>query len=73
MLGHGKFIETLKTKADLYTNVQVNIITEEYTSQTCIKCKKRTKTTSELFKCNYCNYKLDRDLIGSTNILLKNW
>jgi putative transposase len=73
VLGHGKFIETLKTKADLYTNVQVNIITEEYTSQTCIKCKKRTKTTSELFKCNYCNYKLDRDLIGSTNILLKNW
>lgn len=73
VLGHSKFIETLKTKADLYTNVQVHIITEEYTSQTCLKCQKRTKSTSEIFNCIYCDYKLDRDLVGSTNILLKNW
>jgi transposase len=44
-------IEKLKTKANLYTNVKVHVITEEYTSQKCLNCKKLTKTKDELFKC----------------------
>lgn len=73
VLGHCKFVELLKTKAEEYTNVHVNIITEEYTSQTCLRCKNRTKTTSEIYKCKTCNYTVDRDLLGSCNILLKQW
>jgi transposase len=49
------------------------VITEEYTSQKCLNCKKLTKTKDELFKCKSCNFTIDRDVLGSTNILLKNW
>ena len=73
VLGHCKFVDTLKAKANLYTNVQVHVITEEYTSQVCLNCKKRTKTSNENWICNSCNFTIDRDALGSTNILLKNW
>ena len=73
VLGHSKFIERLKTKALEFKNVNVKIITEEYTSQTCLSCRNLTKTSNEMFKCNHCGYILDRDMLGSTNILLKNW
>jgi putative transposase len=73
ILAHCKFVEKLKTKALEYTNVKVHVVTEEYTSQTCLKCKNKTKTTNELFKCKICNFKMDRDILGSRNILLKSW
>ena len=73
VLGHCKFIEKLKTKAEEFTNVQVHIISEEYTSQKCLRCSGLTKTTKEIFNCDFCNFKVDRDILGSTNILLKNW
>ena len=73
VLGHCKFIEKLKTKADLYTNVKIHIITEEYTSQRCLNCKNLTKTNEEIYVCKSCNFRIDRDVLGSTNILLKNW
>jgi len=71
ILGHAMFIKKLKAKAELYTNVKVNIVTEEYTSQRCFRCDKLTKTTNEIYKCSSCGYKVDRDVLGSTNILLK--
>lgn len=73
VLGHCKFVERLKTKAEEYKKVRINVITEEYTSQICLRCKTLTKTNKELFKCNKCSYEIDRDILGSTNILLKNW
>jgi transposase len=54
-------------------NVNIHIITEEYTSQTCLNCKNLTKTNNEIFICKCCNFTIDRDILGSTNILLKNW
>ena len=73
VLGHCKFIERLKTKAEEFTNVKIHIITEEYTSQRCLACNTFTKTNSEMFICKDCNFTIDRDILGSTNILLKNW
>ena len=73
LLAHCAFVEKLKTKALEYTNVKVQIVTEEYTSQTCLKCHTRTKTSNEIFKCNNCSFKIDRDILGSRNILLKTW
>ena len=73
VLGHCKFIERLKTKAEEYKNTKVNVITEEYTSQECLRCRMRTKTKKEIYKCKHCGYELDRDLLGSVNILLKHW
>jgi transposase len=72
-LGHCKFIEKLKTKAQLFTNVHVRVITEEYSSQKCLGCKLLTKTSNELYQCKHCKYTIDRDILGSTNILLMNW
>lgn len=73
ILAHCKFVEKLKTKALEYTNVKVHVVTEEYTSQTCLKCHQKTKTTQEIFKCKSCGFKIDRDVLGSRNILLKAW
>jgi len=73
VLGHCKFVEKLKTKAETFTNVKVNIITEEYTSQICLNCKKLTKTSNEIYKCKHCDFTRDRDMVGDVNILLKNW
>jgi transposase len=73
VLGHCKFVERLKTKALEYEDVNVNVIGEEYTSQTCLNCNNLTKTKKEIFKCKHCKLKMDRDLLGSTNILLFNW
>lgn len=71
VLGHCKFIERLKTKAEEFTKTKINIIEEHYTSQECLQCRKRTKTKQEIYKCSYCHYKIDRDILGSVNILLK--
>lgn len=74
VLGHSTFIEKLKTKADLYRNVWINQITEEYTSQQCLKCRNKTKVSGETYKCKDlgCGYIIDRDILGSTNIWIKN-
>lgn len=73
VLGHCKFVEKLKTKAKDYNNIKIHEITEEYTSQTCLKCHNRTKTQKEIYKCRACGFKIDRDVLGSRNILLKSW
>jgi putative transposase len=73
VLAHCKFIERLKTKAEEFTNVTVKVITEEFTSQKCLNCRENTKTSSEVYVCNNCNFTIDRDILGSSNILVKNW
>lgn len=75
VLGHCKFVERLKIKAETFNNVKIHVISEEYTSQTCLCCKKLTKTSNETYICSnvQCNFTIDRDILGSTNILLKNW
>ena len=75
VLGHCKFVERLKTKAEEFTNVQIHVISEEFTSQRCLECRKLTKMKKgeEIHKCNFCKIEIDRDVLGSTNILLKNW
>lgn len=75
VLGHCKFVERLKTKAEEFTNVKVHVISEEFTSQRCLNCRELTKMKKgeEIHKCNFCKMEIDRDVLGSTNILLKNW
>ena len=75
VLGHCKFVERLKTKAEEFTNVQIHVISEEFTSQQCLECRKLTKMKKgeEIHKCEFCKMEIDRDVLGSTNILLKNW
>jgi transposase len=42
-------------------------------SQQCLNCRHLTKTSNEIYVCKYCHEKIDRDVLGSVNILLKNW
>lgn len=71
-LSHYKFKQTLKHQAAKYGCVVVDVA-EEYTSKTCSKCGHiHTKLGgNKCFTCPSCGHKLDRDLNGAFNILLK--
>lgn len=72
MLGHGKFLERLKNKAEEWeTNVMD--VDERNTSKTCSACGhvKTKRFTSKLFTCEGCLLAIDRDKNGAINILKK--
>jgi len=71
-LSHYKFRQHLCDKAMEY-GCEIKVVTEEYTSKTCTYCghisdkyKYREK------ECDNCKNKIDRDLNGARNILIKN-
>jgi transposase len=72
LLKHGKFLERLKTYSEKLDN-QLIITSEDYTSKTCGRCGNIDKKlgSKEIYTCEKCNYKEDRDLNGARNILLK--
>ncbi len=71
-LSHYKFKQTLKHQAAKHGCIVVNV-TEEWTSKTCSKCGHihRKLGGNKCFTCPDCGHKLDRDLNGAFNILLK--
>lgn len=72
-LSHYTFRQHLLNKSLDY-GCKVKVITEEYTSQCCGKCMKLSKSYNLREKnCIHCNYKIDRDVNGSRNILIKNY
>ena len=50
--------------------IQTELITEEYTSQTCLSCGKKNKPRNRNYQCS-CGFKFHRDGIGSNNIRAK--
>jgi len=72
-LSHSKFIERLKTKIEVYKGRKLYIVSEEYTSKTCGKCGiiNRELGSNRTFNCKECDYKSDRDINASRNILIK--
>ena len=71
-LSHYKFREHLLNKSQEY-GCAVKIVGEEYTSMTCTNCGFKSKSYNNRIKsCSDCKYKLDRDIGGSRNILIKN-
>lgn len=67
-LSHYKFKEKLKQKAEEYGSKVIDV-SEAYTSKTCSTCGKLKKIGGkEMFKC--C-YKMDRDINGARNILIR--
>ena len=48
--------------------ISLEVIGEEYTSQTCPVCGQRHKTSTRNYKCK-CGYKAHRDVHGAHNIL----
>jgi putative transposase len=72
MLSHYRFRKHLINKGNEY-GCKIEVVTEEYTSKACTCCgdlgddyEGRIKT------CIRCDYRIDRDINGSRNILIKN-
>ena len=70
-LSHFKFRQYLTHKCVEY-DCQLLEVTEEYTSKCCSRCGFLSDTYVKREKiCPYCNLKINRDINGSRNILLK--
>lgn len=49
------------------------IVSESFTSKTCGNCGEINEVGSkETYKCQYCNFEMDRDIMASRNIYIKN-
>lgn len=71
MLSHYKFREHLLNKSQEYGS-EVIIMTEEYTSQTCTFCGRISNNYKNREKeCEKCGKKINRDINGARNILIK--
>ena len=46
------------------------LITEEYTSQECLSCRKRNKPKKRNYRCS-CGFRFHRDGVGANNIRAK--
>jgi putative transposase len=73
ILSHCKFVDRLIMKSKMYSNCNVKVITEEYTSKTCSCCGfiKNDLGPKKIFKCDKCHKELCRDTNGAFNIYKK--
>jgi len=71
-LSHYKFKLYLKAKAEEYKTIVYDVI-ESHTSQACTICGELSKTydKNRIKICDNCNSRIDRDVNGSRNILIK--
>jgi len=65
----GKFRQMITYKAERL-GMQVTLMDEAYTSQTCPACTNRKKSSGRLYTCK-CGFVCDRDAVGSMNIRAK--
>jgi putative transposase len=71
-LSHYKFKQHILNKGKEY-GCDIIIVGEEYTSQACGKCGQLSKTyINRIKECESCHHKIDRDINGARNILIKN-
>lgn len=66
---YGQIKDYIKYKAK-EQGIEVNLVKENYTSQTCPKCSKKHKPQGRTYNCT-CGYKTHRDIVGAWNILNK--
>ena len=57
----------------LWDGIPVTYINPQYTSQVCPKCLSTNKRIKSNYKCQYCGYKNNADLVGAINIKKKFW
>lgn len=73
-LSHFTFIQRLQTKCEEFA-VNYKEVDESYTSKTCGKCGEMRDDLAgaKIFECNQenCSYKMNRDIHGARNILIK--
>ena len=70
-LSHYKFRNRLIYKSN-QRGCSVMITTEEFTSKTCTSCGTINDVAGKkTYSCSACNLKIDRDINGARNILLR--
>lgn len=62
-----KIVEMITYKAELL-GMDVKLIPEEYTSQTCPMCGSRNRSNNRNYKCENCGFGYHRDGVGAINI-----
>ena len=71
-LSHYQFRQRLLYKASCYRDTRVILTDEAYTTKTCGQCGElRNIKEAKVFQCLSCQAKIDRDLNGARNILIK--
>jgi transposase len=71
-LRHYSFRQHLINKCEEY-GCKINVVTEEYTSKTCGNCGYLSENyTNRIKYCSNCKLKINRDINGARNILIKN-
>lgn len=70
---HYRFRQRLLFKASEYPGVNVQVVTEEWTSKTCGRCSAvhHQLGSRKQFDCPSCGWSCDRDVNGARNIMLK--
>ncbi|MCC0783610.1 transposase [Clostridioides sp. ES-S-0108-01] len=66
---YGRIKDYIKYKAK-EQGIEVKLVKENYTSQTCPKCSKKHKPQGRTYNCT-CGYSTHRDIVGAWNILNK--
>lgn len=71
-LSHYAFKMKLISRAEINGN-EIIFLDESYTSKTCGKCGtlKENLRGNKIFKCDSCGLKIDRDINGSRNIMIR--
>lgn len=49
----------------------LKLVHESYTSQVCPNCVQLTKVSEKIYTCKHCKFTIDRDILGSRNIMIK--
>jgi putative transposase len=72
-LAHYQFRTRLQYKMSSYSNKQLYLVTEEYTSKTCTNCGNLNNKLGSLleYNCKQCSIKINRDVNGARNIMIK--
>jgi transposase len=72
--GHYKFKTHLQSHAQLYRDVKVRTVSEAYTTRQCGRCGAVNDNVgaAEVFTCQECGHRADRDYHAARNVFLRN-
>jgi len=65
---HGRLRAFITYKAEA-EGIQVVLVDESYTTQTCPQCGQRHKPAGRTYRCPDCGFQAHRDVVGAANIL----
>jgi putative transposase len=72
-MSYYKFLSKLKNRC-MEFDIEIIVRPEYYTSKTCTRCGhiKHDLKNNDIYNCKYCGLKIERDINGARNIMLRN-